>query len=486
MTAPTYEVNETLFKLKSIKDRRNPDHHPYIPLKEQTLVDCLTFYKFYPWIKDRVKSVWVLPISANFDETFYIRDEQYLNRNDVWFKPKEKFFLLQCNASSKRFLNSDLHIYVDEPIKGIAKGTYIFRLGTMRATKGFVVHDDEILSLERDYIDTWAGNYHNVREALLERQDIPDVVLKVIYQHLSSSLGNISEKIYTERVLHNVLNALALNNTRNPNGPPVLGTRDIIMQTASLLVYIDLDIKFVGKSVFIERLRRGFYKPEILPYLSPSEKLPEIYEDPRVPANTREQVTEKIHKQCLDISNQIIESIMTYGMIPARKATRPERRPAVNHNIIIGFPDWKQVCTNSDDVYDIPDEELIFYSEPGGNVYCFKIHELLKQFANRNNRNPYTKNNFSDEFVKRILSIYSKPVNPPPINVTTPNRKNEGRLIMLIKAKLNQLKGVTEAFSVEVPTTKCFKCNEAIKGPGMVSVYKGKQITFCNAECFED
>ncbi len=52
--------------------------------------------------------------------------------------------------------------------------------------------------------------------------------------------------------------------------------------------------------------------------------------------------------------------------------------------IIIGLPEWKNACVNVNDVINIPDEDLIFYSDiedQNSDVYCFPINELLDKFS---------------------------------------------------------------------------------------------------------
>ncbi len=58
--------------------------------------------------------------------------------------------------------------------------------------------------------------------------------------------------------------------------------------------FINPNINFVS-SVFPKRLAKMQYKPEILPLLTQREKLPEIFDDNRIPEATIEYVNRTIH-----------------------------------------------------------------------------------------------------------------------------------------------------------------------------------------------
>ncbi len=70
-----------------------------------------------------------------------------------------------------------------------------------------------------------------------------------------------------------------------------LNTSDFFLRVADLIVFINPNINFVS-SVFPKRLAKMQYKPEILPLLTQREKLPEIFDDNRIPEdNNIEYVT---------------------------------------------------------------------------------------------------------------------------------------------------------------------------------------------------
>ena len=461
---------------------------PFGNFKEERLKTCLQFYKLLPWIKDQVRDVFVSPVSDNFDDTFFIRSDYYeyvasyggfaLTSDEVekFYRPKEKYFQLQCYGVDKYYDEDSDTLHITWRNRGNEE-EYRLKVGILTENKGFIIQTADILSAEENFIDNWLGNSDRRREELLEEVDIPSDAKTVVKNNILSALMTVvsnADLLYTNRILTNIVEKMV---------DLSYNTRDFFMRAADLIVFINPNINFVS-SVFAKRLGKMQYKPEILPLLSEKEKLPEIFADKRVPIATIEQVNNILHIQI----QKVFEDLVNAG--------RQIRLEGRDDKIIIGLPEWKNACTNLDEVRDIPDDELIFYTDPdddSDDVFCFPINDLLDKFSKEDIHNRYTGKDFSDAFVRRFLSVYSKPIRTERI-VEIEERaeeqpvQSEGALIKLIKAELLRLENnLIEPEYFQEEEIKCFECKKPISvGESISSIYKGKKIYFCSITCFDN
>jgi hypothetical protein len=481
---------------------------PFGEFKEEKLKTCLQFYKLFPWIKDQVKDVFVHPVSDNFDDTFFIRTDYYehvssyggfaLTSDEVekFYRPKEKYFRLQCYGVDKYYNEDGDVLHVTWKNRG-KEEEYRFKVGILTENKGFIVQTADILDAEENFIDNWLGNSDKRRQELLESVDVPSDAKTVVKNNILNALSSVisnADLLYSNRILTNIVEKIV---------DLSYNTEDFFMKAADLIVFINPNISFVS-SVFIKRLGKMQYKPEILPLLSEKEKLPEIFADQRVPKATIEQVNNILHIQIQKVFEDLVNYTVMYHVIPERKNTRPFhagqhiRLEGRDDKIIIGLPEWKNACTNINEVRDVPDEELIFYTDPDDDsedVFCFPINDLLDRFSKEDVFNRYTGKDFSDTFVRRFLSVYSRPIRTERIVEIEQNEEGEeappqaeGALIKLIKSELLRLENnLIEPEYFQEEEIKCFECKKAIlPGEGSSSIYKGKKVYFCSMGCFDN
>lgn len=482
---------------------------PFGKFKEESLKTCLHFYKLLPWIKDVVKEVYVAPISANFDETFFIKTDAYEHINaggyaltsdeiEYFYRPKEKYYELQCYGLEKHYEEDPeiLHIYWKNQ-------TFSFKIGIIMESNRFLIQNPEILTAEENFLDNWFGKSEKRKKDLLESSVIPSDAKTVSKNELLRALTHTipnAETSYTNHILSAIVNKISdISN----------GTRDFFTRVADLIVFIEPNITFVSQSIFIKRLSKMLYKPEILAFLTEKEKLPEIFNDPSIPDKTVSQVKNILFLQRERIFDNLVDTTVMYDVIPTRKATKPfgggrVRIEGQDEKIIIGLPEWKNSCENLNEVVNIPDEDLVFYTEQEGDkkglVYCFQIEDLLDRFEGKNNQNPITGIDFSNEFLTRFLSVYSRPrarsekdkreILGLPSLRDEGDKRGEGSLIKLIKEELLRLENnvIGPEFFVENEmqlVTKCFGCKQSFDvEKGISSIHKGKKVTFCSTKCF--
>lgn len=422
---------------------------PYKTLKPQLLSDCLTFYKYYPWLKFKAKQVWIKPIAL--DETFY--DE--FSEREGWFKPKEKFYTLQCFGINKHFKDGET-LSVDWE-----NSNYQLKVG-LENDQDFIILNQDALELELEFINQWLGKANTKRKVLLEGP-INSKVKEVIFNYLYLAFTDISP-IYTNKVITQINDGILQTLNKDT-------VSDYIDKVANILVYLEPNVTFERNSNFIENLKNKFYNFEIISLLPDSEKAMETDS-----LKIKMATNEKLYKQFNTIKEDIINSILMYGVIPSRMPTRPNLKQTLQSKIIIGLPDWKKCCEN-EVPKDVADDKLAFYSD-NNKVYCFEIDELVTKFLNKDMVNPYTLNNFSNNFIHRILSIYPKPLTVGTIK----HDIQEGALIQLIKDNLTLLEQTIESFE----TKPCFVCNTLVNlNDATTSIYKNRKIYFCSTACFE-
>jgi hypothetical protein len=503
---PFYTEREELKAKEGRKVRLQPI--PFGNFKEEKLKTCLQFYKLLPWIRDQVTDVFVAPVSPNFDDTFFIRSDFYehvssyggfaLTSEEVekFYRPKEKYYQLQCYGTNKHYSDEET-LHVNWRSSRNNEQEYAFKIGLLTESRGFIVQTADILTAEEDFIENWLGKSDKRKEELLESIDVPSDAKMVAKNEILGALMSVipnADMLYTNRILTNIVEKTADVSD---------DTRDFFMRVADLIVFINPNINFVS-SVFAKRLAKMKYKPEILPLLTQEEKLPEIFADSRVPQATLDQVNGTIHFQIERIFEHLVDVTVMYNVIPTRKATKPFRmggtgagrlRPeGRDDKIVIGLPEWKNACVNVDDIMNVPDEELIFYTDPedgGDNVFCFQINDLLDKFSREDLLNPHTGKDFSEAFVRRFLSVYSKPIQTERIVEIERDEDEhvvEGTLIKLIKEELLRLENnLIEPEYFQEEEIKCFGCKKIISpSEGISSIYKGKKVYFCDMQCFEN
>lgn len=448
----------------------------------------MQFYKLFPWIKDEVRGVFISPQSDNVDDSFYIKSDLYESATGEYFyRPKEKYFRLQCYGTDKRYNDEEPEIIHINWRQNKKIETYSLKIGILTVNKGFIIQNDEILNAEEDFIDNWLGNSDKKYDDLLNSKIIPSdaktVAKNEILRALTSVIPN-AEILYTNRILTNIIEKM-VDLSAN--------TKDFFLRVADLIVFINPNIDFVS-SIFIKRLANMQYKPEILPLLTPVEKMPEIFADDRIPETTVDKVNSSLHFQIEKVFEELMDYTIMYNVIPTRKATRPFQRGVQiigkDAKMIIGLPEWKTACKNANDVENVNDEDLVFYKDED-EVYCFEIDGLMDRFAVNDFFNEYTGKNFSDEFVRRFLSIYSKPIRaeqPKQIEPVSEKPLEESSLIKLIKAEILRLENnlINSTIDCQQVQSKCFQCKIPIPaGTEISSIYKGSKVSFCNMNCFE-
>lgn len=451
----------------------------------EMLKTCLGFFRVIPWIKDRIKAVYIQPIQ-NLDESFYnVKDvHKYVEgdwdfEEELFFRPKERYYTMQCMGQNK-VQDGDVTSLVWKRVE------YKFKVGFLTESGLFVVQNEEILGAESNFLETWVGDYDKKKHSLLNNSptEIDKSLVKSLFlSTLVETVGTEVELTYTGHVMDQIFDPLIQDSAT---------TNDFFDKVVNVVAFIRPNVKLVSSTLFVKRLTQLYYNFSIIGFLTEKEKLSEIYDDNRVPQSTIDYVSEKIYHQKEKLKHDLIENLVTYDLIPKRKPLQPTmykgRKP---EEMVIGLPPWKAACANVDDVKDIDDEHLIFYKDVD-KVYCFHINNLLDRFNVMDNTNPYTQNLFDPNFVRRILSIY-KPqqvVRKEPSYEPQQEELVEGPLIFLIEEELirleNSLLNEVPEFFVNDLVKKCKACHKDVNiNDGIETILKNKLVKFCSIKCFE-
>ncbi|GHV49507.1 hypothetical protein AGMMS49579_01410 [Spirochaetia bacterium] len=470
---------------KSLSDYKLPKKKsfPFIPIvsREQdifstnygeSLKSCVAFYRLLPWLKEKVKSIYIYPL-LNIDESFYIKSDTFTQNDITFYKPKEKYYILQCSSRNK-IQNANTTII------NIGDTTYEFTIGILYESGKFILQNEDIYNAETNFIKEWIGNYEERKEKLLFSEIITPEAKTIAKVEFLNSLKEVTDKnvdiIYTDTFMDKLIDYIADRS---------LNIKSFFKKIANIVAYINpINIKLVGTTIFSKRLLNMYYNMDIISHLTEKEKLPEIYEDTRISPETLEQVGNRLYEFIDAIQEELIGNLLEYETIPVRKWTIT--KSVTSSPIVpIELPSWKSACVNKNDVDNLNDEDLIFYNE-NSKVYCFPINDLLYKFTFNDTINPYTGNTFDSNFTRRILSVYKqqsiKSSIPNVIDTSILYNIEEGPLIDLIEKRLEELEKSIERFS----DTKCKACSKPlIKGEGLETIIRNKRTKFCGLNCFE-
>jgi len=447
---------------------------PTQQFKPESLKTCLTFYKKYPWIPNLdVLDIFISPIQ-NIDETFYINSDIHVHNNENFYRPKEKYYLLQCYGTNKHYKpwsHEVEYIFWNNIEFGLKIG--------IKTPNNFLIQNSEILGTEKNFIDDWLGNYDSRKQQIIDSFTVPDELFTVAKNMIQNSLANIIKNVYTDNILTQIVQEFKKK---------YVNSRKFIQSISFFLAFLNPNKYFIEIPLFWKRLDLHMYRPEIFPWLTEKDMLPEIFEDFRIPNKTVTDVANILIEQQQIISDQLITATLNFNNIPLRKY-REKLQPVAENKITIGLPSWKSLCFNYNDIQTIDDDQLVFYTDVTGDLQhkplCFDIAYLVQNFSSGYIVNPYSGLPFSQEFVQKILATYS-PQNKIPVT-TKPKDPPNPWLITMVKQELVKLENklIPEYFSTFTKKNKCSVCKQQMLNK-ISSLYKGKPISFCSTACFEN
>lgn len=496
--------------------------------------DCQFLYRQMPWIKDVVNQIYISPVRrtiaqattaptyAEFSDILDY-DKSITDNNRVYYHPKDKYYNIQCQSTKVQ--NGD-------ELTIVKNGeTFVLVVAVNTKSKGMVIQNEDMLKAEIDYVKIWNANKDDQIRDLRKQEPSDEMVFLAKHELCYAFQDAISQKSSETSIpvayrspqsqfISTVVETIRKNSE----------TGDVFTRLlANIVMFLKIDVSFVSSSNFIKKLQKEIYPAGTLPFLTDSDKLPEIFLSKNVPESTKEFVLKKLEEERAKFTKLFYENLYI-GSSVVRKSTRPVlwNKPIRQ----IELPDLKSVCKNREHVANESDEDIVFYSEED-DVYCFNIYELYDLFRNTPKAvNPFTQTPFSPEFTQVFLTRYgSKPlinkikVTPKdeisqleamleaeltflenkliidehpdmilgprlPLNRGDYNPVPQKRRVARTPAVLRENYDATLALHTNTSDkkpAKCLECKKEIQNvdASVKSIFKNAEILFCDYECME-
>lgn len=448
----------------------------YQPLVEDySFVKCMELYHNYDWIDGNVTGVWLSSDKNTQPDKNYIYDVSIEEDGHLWYQANRKFVAIQCDPNRKKRQKDDILIISnnDKTIKfkigytivGDNKNKYkthlIEKEGGEPVSRTFVVQDEEMFRREKlffrksklteiDHINDILKSQvteHSLEtvQQLLSKKFLSIAPMKkdygvVHFEHKTlSSLKHTDKKdakkaidimksqISKKFVDSNTPYMQILMNTLHKS--PNQTKEDLYTKVANIIVYMNIP----EAKTFRKNIENEYYLPDILATLSPSEKFPEIFQDPTVSTKDQEQISARI-------DNQIRKFVKGMGSTEYNRNNSTRRAPTVqspSYTHSIKTNKRLNACENKARVKGVPETEIVYYKE-NGNIYCFSVEELYNRFLIEEDvTNPETGNQFDINFVTRFGQLYNKKLSDDGLLTSFFQKKYGFDLTEAVEEKIN-------------------------------------------------
>ncbi len=413
----------------------------YKPLIEDySFVNCMKKFSTYSWINGRVTGVWITTGSGEKPKDDYIIPDITIEvpslqkeSNTTWYQASKKFFALQCNQYKiKRTqegviltcytqFGEKIDFIVGYTIIGYVSNkykarTYMIEQNGKTVQRTFVIQDEimfrnELLAERIDH----QSEFMRIQDIL--DNPVTENVINFISKKLSTTLLEIAPLNTDYGITHITTTYLIKDGYKKIdfNTPYIQiliesmrtgqsqTTRELLEAVANIIIYLQIpEAKTFRRNIEIE-----YYLPNILATLSPSEKFPEVYEDPNASFEFIDQTTVSINNSIYKFINNMGESLFYLENQTRRKKNIPQSMVVTTKTI--KTRDRISACENKNRVSDASPQEIVYYKDKDDSkIYCFTIDELWNQFINGDITNPDTGKQFDRLFVQRFNELYNK------------------------------------------------------------------------------
>ncbi len=360
---------------------------------------CVSEYKTASWMKEfsprPIKGIVI-------KQAAWATDEQVA---PGWYKPKRTWFEYVCK-NGRVFVTNSVG-YITDLGEVIVETEEMYNASKLDNTTS-------IVALEKANDQSFAA----AKSMLQANEIIPDKYITDILSHLPDDTN-----------------------------------ADMAKSLANFLVFTYPLIK--TPQVFIERIRRGLYKPGTVLDLTKAEKLPEIYKNPTA---NRDQMDTIIRNKASRFVDDFMKRIqIDLGARVYAAPVKPEAfpRPAVQ-------------------TASCPQTPNIIYYNEGGEMYCFDLEKVKNK-----TKNPVTGVKFTKAFkneMKKLEIVYTDIL---PDLTTTEEEVEEVE---------DLAPGLFERLREEILLLKpvyCSSCGKTVAVPEFKSVKGSEVVKFCDSKCFE-
>lgn len=409
--------------------------------------EILDFYKMLPWFKEKVNDIYINPKNENTKKLIikndFIKDSEGL----LYYRPNKKYFEVQLNAKYRKQIGYIHTLQIDDV-------EYKMKIGII--TKyGLFQQNEDIFQAQIQFLKHWKEKSRDSEIEIILKSSVTKT--EPICFYIFTFFTSIGFK--DSKYIQNVLQIYQKHFGQEGK---------IFMENIlDLLIFLKPKLSLIHSTNFLERFKKLYYKPEILPFLSEYEKLEEIYNDKFSPPETKMKVSEILYDQKQKMLTEWINSLLIQESIGLKQIHDKIKTEKLKY---VDLPSWKQVCKNYHDLIDIDDIDIV-YVQDGRDIYGFTISTMFELIEEKDCHNPYTKNVFSREFVSRFLDTYYKPVKLNK-NFTGDVESDEiNQLEKLLNDQLSLLEKI------------CFQCkNKKYKSTIYIET-NDMILNFCSSEC---
>ena len=288
-----------------------------------------------------------------------------------WYKVNKMFFKFfnLISLFRKKQEGEILTVNIENLFEDFGDETEIkLKIGFLIDDENFIIQNENIFNQEIEYFRNQNSTTQQKTRKILKEQlskEIIEVASEKLFEELKKITNLTQGRNYSDEIVKQM--AIGCENVN-----------EFIEKMADFLVYIEPTVDNIGNKIFKKKLISGYYLPEVIPTLSPAEKLPEIFND-STPAKFQDTVANVINN-CKSIFVQDF-LLVIYN--------RRYGKNKIEYNPITIIK-----CENSKKYEKFAPEEIVYYyNEETDKTYCFLIKDLLTQFRDGNSK-IYTKSKF--------------------------------------------------------------------------------------------
>lgn len=453
-----------------------------------------------PWIDGQVEAVWLGPAPGDEMNMGYVINDNSIDNKPIinsdgvtFYKAGRSFYELQCNYYShkrrqKEFVLTSYDIN-DKPV------TYMVLYEL--PNKKFVYQDENLFNKQVEYLH---GNISYSQEELsaIRKEVVSDNIRnwgKYLVKTVLLNNMEIDVKDYSDR-----LEAAIYHTTMYYN-------HSTVESYFSAIVGITVFLDSMNDSIFKQRVKSLMYQPETLVELSINEKLSEVFDNPNISQEKKNEaeryIDTIIKRQVNDLIKQIVQ-LRRPGLYKNQKKYTPGIITLPGLDTSNG-PD----CVKELLARDVDRVNIVYYTDIDGKTYCFDANELKYRFRFYDDYiNVETGKEFPIDFRNKVLHLVGDKYIDPlpnedlPITETPPEKEVEILAPGLLEKILDDIRRMEtkiteEAIQEEIEDDSevieniCGYCKEHIEqNTGIKTMINRNNsyelVNFCNEKCFED
>lgn len=448
----TVDLNPKKITIKDILEKRtgNPVNPKYIQDFKNT--EYITIFRQLSWLKDKVEQILVNPITLS--KEFYDENRYKIYNDTKFYYVKIKYYQMRQKIINNFFVDEYDVVHAEYLKKNIEfqVGLYLKR----RSEKIFIIQTSEMFDTEKEYV-------YKIQNSDIKLSDIK--IAPISDELITIAKISINDYTPSEEYTNNIIKTFTENS---------YNSYDFAMKLSKLIAAIKFG------NIFPKRLSKGYYNEDILSILDNET----LFEGSDI---NEEQMMNYIE----DSANNILLYSKKFNDIPLRHYQRNERKAPFVTSL-----DLRVKCENIDEVKDIPEENLAFYTIDN-KFYCYDIYKLFFNFKNNNFINPYNNKPFSKEFISKIRNTYNfnRTKNNKRLKLDSFTDSDYDDVIEQIE-KLNIKEDPefldildivrNEIENLNLSDEKCIQCKKKVGKMGLSTLDEnGEIIKHCSKFCFE-